>query len=84
MTDIVREIETIEIEKINTPCLTLWTAQDKVVNIQKSISKLKKMRSPKNLFEEFNTPNHVLAGSITTPENVPRAIESISNFIQNL
>jgi len=84
MTDIVREIETIDFEKIRTPSLTLWTAQDKVVNIRKSISILKKMGSSKNNFEEFNTPNHVLAGAITTPENVPRAIETVTRFIKNL
>ena len=45
MTDIVREVERIPMEVIKTPSLILWTAQDKVVNIQKSISLLSKLGS---------------------------------------
>ena len=84
MTDVVRIVEHLPIKKIKVPCLTLWTAQDQVVNIQKSISILKKMGSPKKVFEEFQTPNHVLAGAITSPEHVPRAVEVISKFLQEL
>lgn len=84
MTDVVRVVEHIPIKKMKVPCLTLWTAQDQVVNIQKSISILKKMGSSTKVFEEFQTPNHVLAGAITSPEHVPRAVEVISKFIQEL
>lgn len=84
MTDVVRIVEHLPISKMKTPCLTLWTAQDQVVNIQKSIHKLKKMSSTHKVFEEFKTPNHVLAGDITSPENVSRATETISQFLQAL
>lgn len=84
MTDVVRIVEHLPIKKIKVPCLTLWTAQDQVVNIRKSISILKKMGSNKKLFEEFQTPNHVLAGAITSPEQVQRAVDVVSKFIQEL
>lgn len=84
MMNVVREVEMMNFSTIQAPSITLWTPLDKVVNIQKAVDKIKTLGSQKNEFIEFNTPEHVLAGAITAPENVEPASLALSRFITEI
>lgn len=84
MTDVVNESADLTFEKIQIPSLTFWTSQDKVVNIQKALSKIRNLGSIHNEFIEFKTTEHVLAGALTEPKNISKASESILKFIKEL
>ncbi|MEQ1724119.1 MAG: alpha/beta fold hydrolase, partial [Pseudobdellovibrio sp.] len=83
MTDVIREIENLDLTEIRTPSLVLWTAQDTVVDIQKAVSSLQNLGSTQKTFVEFSTPEHVLAGDITSPSTTSKAIETVSNFLKS-
>jgi esterase/lipase len=83
MTDVIREVENLDLAKIQTPSLVLWTAQDTVVNIQKALNILKTLGSTQKTFVEFSTPEHVLAGDITSPSTTSKAVEAVSNFLKS-
>ena len=84
MMNVVREVEMTNFSTVQAPAITLWTPLDKVVNIQKAIEKIKTLSSKKNEFVEFNTPEHVLAGAITAPENVEPALLALTRFINEV
>lgn len=84
MTDIVNESTQLSFRKINIPTLTLWTAQDTVVNVEKSLSLLRQMPSEMNKTVEVKSRDHVLAGDITSPETNRFVHDEILQFINQL
>lgn len=84
MTDIVNESNQLELKKINIPTLTLWTARDTVVDIEKSLKQIKEMPSTQNRLVEVKSNDHVLAGDITSPETNSFVFEQVAEFIKGL
>lgn len=84
MTDIVNESTQLNFSKMDVPTLTMWTAQDTVVDIEKSLALLRPMPSIKNRMVEVKSKDHVLAGDITSPETNEFVLKECLQFIKSL
>lgn len=82
MTDVVNEVTKIDFSQIQVPSLVIWTPKDTVVDLKKALAYLKQMPSSQNEFIESTSPDHVLAGDITSPSTTKMATEDIEKFLK--
>lgn len=80
--DLLKYINTIDFTKIRTPLLMIYTELDKVISVERIKKEFTNFGSPRKRILCSESPNHVLAGDIISPEWTQSTIQEIYEFIK--
>ena len=81
MMNLVDGVRRIDLSRIQTPALFIYTEKDEVVNISFVKQKFLELGSTKKKLLAINSPDHILAGDIINPQNTDLVIQEIQKFL---
>jgi esterase/lipase len=85
MINLVAGIKNLDLSRIQTPVLTIYTPFDKVVSTQEIEKNTQRLGSIRNkLVPIFETKEHILAGDIMNPKLNNKIIQLSIQFLKNL